>query len=118
MVSVVATFLSFWLLGRVNRRPHMLVGQAGALFAHLLIGTFAILLPQSTLKALFILLSTITFLIFQQGAISPICWLVLSVSRSFVEFQKLNNNLFLKYTTNFESYFYIKNRIFIGFWII
>jgi major inositol transporter-like SP family MFS transporter len=79
----LATFLSIWLLGRVSRRPHMLAGQTGALCAHLAIGTLALVLThQGPVKALVIEVCTVTFLVFQQAAISPISWLILSV-RSF-----------------------------------
>ncbi|MFP3686245.1 MFS transporter, partial [Bacillus sp. SIMBA_026] len=41
-------------------------------------GTFSLVLPEGTGRGFVILALTITFLAFQQGAISPVTWLMLS----------------------------------------
>ena len=43
-----------------------------------LIGFFSLILPEGTTRGFVILALTVTFLAFQQGAISPVTWLMLS----------------------------------------
>jgi major inositol transporter-like SP family MFS transporter len=78
VISVLATFVGIWLLGRVNRRPMLMTGQIGTTFALLFIGVFTLVLPAGDGRAYAVLAMTVTFLAFQQGAISPVTWLMLS----------------------------------------
>ncbi|GEC03968.1 major myo-inositol transporter IolT [Streptomyces spinoverrucosus] len=78
VISVLATFVGIWLLGRVPRRPMLMTGQLGTTTALLLIGVFALTLPSGEIRAYAVLAMTVTFLAFQQGAISPVTWLMLS----------------------------------------
>lgn len=78
VISVLATFVGIWLLGRVGRRRMLITGQIGTTSALLLIGVFSLILPEGTGRGYVILALTITFLAFQQGAISPVTWLMLS----------------------------------------
>lgn len=78
VISVLATFVGIWLLGRVDRRPMLMSGQIGTAIALLLIGVFSLALPKGTGRAFAVLAMTVTFLAFQQGAISPVTWLMLS----------------------------------------
>ncbi|MFI0732652.1 sugar porter family MFS transporter [Streptomyces sp. NPDC021225] len=78
VISVLATFVGIWLLGRVDRRPMLMTGQLGTTAALLLIGVFSLVLPAGDGRAYAVLAMTITFLAFQQGAISPVTWLMLS----------------------------------------
>ncbi|QLH25707.1 sugar porter family MFS transporter [Streptomyces sp. Rer75] len=78
VISVLATFVGIWLLGRVDRRPMLMTGQLGTTCALLLIGVFSLVLPEGTIRAFAVLAMTVTFLAFQQGAISPVTWLMLS----------------------------------------
>ncbi|MFJ9180547.1 sugar porter family MFS transporter [Streptomyces sp. NPDC102360] len=78
VISVLATFVGIWLLGRVPRRPMLLTGVAGTTTALLLIGVFSLILPEGPGRALAVLAMTVTFLAFQQGAVSPVTWLMLS----------------------------------------
>lgn len=78
VISVLATFLGIWLLGRVARRRLLITGQIGTTSALLLIGVFSMVLPEGTVRGFVILALTVTFLAFQQGAISPVTWLMLS----------------------------------------
>jgi major inositol transporter-like SP family MFS transporter len=77
-ISVVATFVGIWLLSRLDRRPMLTIGLCGTTSALLLIGVFSMVLPSGTPRAFVILTLTVTFLAFQQGAISPVTWLMLS----------------------------------------
>ncbi|MFF6952069.1 sugar porter family MFS transporter [Streptomyces iakyrus] len=78
VISVLATFVGIWLLGRVPRRPMLMTGQVGTTAALLLIGVFSLVLPSGDPRAFAVLAMTVTFLAFQQGAISPVTWLMLS----------------------------------------
>ncbi|WP_030897144.1 sugar porter family MFS transporter [Streptomyces sp. NRRL S-474] len=78
VISVLATFVGIWLLGRVPRRPMLMTGQIGTTAALLLIGIFSLVLPSGDPRAFAVLAMTVTFLAFQQGAISPVTWLMLS----------------------------------------
>jgi MFS transporter, SP family, major inositol transporter len=78
VISVLATFVGIWLLGRVPRRPMLMTGQMGTTAALLLIGVFSLVLPAGDGRAYAVLAMTVTFLAFQQGAISPVTWLMLS----------------------------------------
>ncbi|MFJ3672688.1 sugar porter family MFS transporter [Streptomyces sp. NPDC090106] len=78
VISVLATFVGIWLLGRVARRPMLMTGQIGTTAALLMIGVFSLLLPAGDGRAYAVLAMTVTFLAFQQGAISPVTWLMLS----------------------------------------
>ncbi len=78
VISVLATFVGIWLLGRVARRPMLMTGQIGTTAALLLIGIFSLVLPAGDGRAYAVLAMTVTFLAFQQGAISPVTWLMLS----------------------------------------
>lgn len=78
LISVLATFVGIWLLGKVGRRPMLLTGLIGTTTALLLIGIFSTVLEGSTALPYVVLSLTVTFLAFQQGAISPVTWLMLS----------------------------------------
>ncbi|AEP89705.1 myo-inositol transporter IolT [Bacillus subtilis] len=78
VISVLATFVGIWLLGRVGRRPMLMTGLIGTTTALLLIGIFSLVLEGSPALPYVVLSLTVTFLAFQQGAISPVTWLMLS----------------------------------------
>lgn len=78
VISVLATFVGIWLLGKIGRRPMLIIGLAGTTVALTLIGIFSVLLEGSTALPFTVLSMTVTFLAFQQGFISPVTWLMLS----------------------------------------
>ncbi|GAA4102354.1 sugar porter family MFS transporter [Actinomadura miaoliensis] len=78
VISVLATFVGIYLLGKVDRRPMLLVGQLGTTACLVLIGVFSLTLPEGQGRAYVVLAMTVTFLAFQQGAISPVTWLMLA----------------------------------------
>ncbi|TWT14584.1 sugar porter family MFS transporter [Planomicrobium sp. CPCC 101079] len=77
-ISVLATFAGIWLLGRIGRRPLLIGGLIGTTSTLLLIGICSNVLEGSAFLPYVVLSLTVTFLAFQQGAISPVTWLVLS----------------------------------------
>lgn len=78
VISVLATFVGIALLGKVGRRPMLITGLIGTTSSLLLIGIFSTTLNNSSILPYSVLLMTITFLAFQQGAISPVTWLMLA----------------------------------------
>ncbi|MFP7223929.1 sugar porter family MFS transporter [Priestia filamentosa] len=78
VISVLATFVGIWLLGKVGRRPMLLAGLIGTTSSLLLIGVFSSVLQGSVALPYVVLTLTVTFLAFQQGTISPVTWLMLS----------------------------------------
>lgn len=78
VISVLATFVGIWLLGRVGCRPLLIGGLLGTTSSLLLIGIFSQVLGEASLLPYVVLTLTVTFLAFQQGAVSPVTWLILS----------------------------------------
>ncbi|MBT2657360.1 sugar porter family MFS transporter [Bacillus sp. ISL-18] len=78
VISVLATFVGIWLLGKVGRRSMMLWGLTGTTTVLLLIGVFSSLLKGNTSLPYVILSLTVTFLAIMQGAIGPVLWVSLS----------------------------------------
>ncbi|MBF4993403.1 sugar porter family MFS transporter [Arthrobacter gandavensis] len=78
VVSVAAALLGIWLLGRVARRPMLITGLLGTTITLALIGTASILMPEGTARGFTVLSLTVLFLAFQQGAVSPVTWLMLA----------------------------------------
>lgn len=77
-ISVLATFVGMWLLGKVDHRPTLLIGLTGTSISLLMIGIFSLTLHGTALLPFLVLGMTVTFLAFQQGAIAPVTWLMLS----------------------------------------
>ncbi|KRK41029.1 sugar porter family MFS transporter [Loigolactobacillus bifermentans] len=78
IVSVVATLVGMSLMNRVNRRKMLTVGIIGTTFSLLLIVVISATLNTSPLLPFFVIFSTMLFLGFFQGCISPLVWLLLS----------------------------------------
>ncbi|MFE4470806.1 sugar porter family MFS transporter [Leifsonia sp. NPDC056824] len=78
VISVLATFVGIALLGKVGRRPLLIVGLIGTTTSLLLVGGASALLAGSPALPFVVLSLTVTFLAFQQGAVSPVTWLMLA----------------------------------------
>ncbi|KKI91808.1 major facilitator transporter [Bacillus sp. SA1-12] len=78
VISVLAAATGIWLLGKVGRRPMLITGLAGTTTSLLLIAIFSSMLEGSVVLPYIVLSLTVTFLAFQQAAISPVTWLMLS----------------------------------------
>ncbi|MDR7246196.1 sugar porter family MFS transporter [Priestia megaterium] len=78
VISVLATIVGIWLLGKVGRRPMMLTGLTGTTVTLLLIGILSFVVGSSTVLPYVMLALTVTFLAFMQGAIGPVLWVSLS----------------------------------------
>ncbi|MER5185368.1 sugar porter family MFS transporter [Streptomyces sp. NPDC002896] len=78
VVAVIAVSTGMWLLGRFGRRPMLLTGQVGVTVSLVLIALCFLLLPESTARSYLVLASMLTFLLFMQGCIATVFWLMLS----------------------------------------
>ncbi|WP_158783393.1 sugar porter family MFS transporter [Pantoea sp. BAV 3049] len=84
VISVIMTFVGIMLLSRFGRRPLLLVGQIGCTCTLLTIGLLTWLMPETVnghpdvLRSYLVLAGMLVFLCFQQGALSPVTWLLLS----------------------------------------
>jgi major inositol transporter-like SP family MFS transporter len=78
VISVLATLVGIWLLGKIGRRPMMLTGLTGTTITLLLIGILSFMVESSTVLPYVMLTLTATFLAFMQGAIGPVLWVSLS----------------------------------------
>jgi major inositol transporter-like SP family MFS transporter len=77
-ISVIAVFFGIWLLGRVGRRPMLLIGLSGTTTTLLLIAIFSLTLKGSAALPFVVLALTVVFLAFMQGFIGPVTWLILA----------------------------------------
>lgn len=85
VISVVMTLVGIWLIGFIGRRPLVLVGQMGCTCCLFFIAGICYFLPEVTsvgepnlMRSYLVLLGMLMFLCFQQGALSPVTWLLLS----------------------------------------
>ncbi|MBK0090269.1 sugar porter family MFS transporter [Erwinia sp. S59] len=84
VISVLMTFVGIWLLGRIGRRTMTMLGQFGCTACLVFIGAVSYFMPETVngqpdvLRSYMALLGMLMFLSFQQGALSPVTWLLLS----------------------------------------
>ncbi len=84
VISVLMTFVGIWLLGRIGRRTMTMIGQFGCTACLVFIGAVSYFMPETVngqpdvLRSYMVLLGMLMFLSFQQGALSPVTWLLLS----------------------------------------
>ena len=78
LISVAATFVSFWAIKRAGRRKILMTGQLGAICALAGIGFCSMTFAGTSFLPYIVLSLTVCFLFFQQGAISPVTWLLMS----------------------------------------
>ena len=65
-------------MNKIDRRTLLLGGFALTTTFHLLVGLSALLLPDGTAKAWFVLVFVVLFVFFMQATIGPLVWLLLS----------------------------------------
>ncbi|MCD2188968.1 sugar porter family MFS transporter [Actinomycetospora soli] len=78
LFSVLGITVGILLINRIDRRTMLLGGFALTTTFHLLVGLSALLLPDGTAKAYFILVFVVLFVFCMQGTIGPLVWLILS----------------------------------------
>ncbi|MDU6432009.1 MAG: sugar porter family MFS transporter [Pantoea sp.] len=83
-ISVVMTLVGIWLLGKMGRRAMTMLGQFGCTACLVFIGVVTFFMPETVngqpdmWRSYMVLLGMLMFLSFQQGALSPVTWLLLS----------------------------------------
>lgn len=77
-ISVIATLVAFRLLSKFARRSMLMGGQVGIIVCLLGIGFFSNVFAGSEILPYIILSLTVSFLAFMQGAVAPVCWVILS----------------------------------------
>lgn len=78
LVSAVATYVGMHLMNRVNRRKMLLTGITGTGLSLMTIALVSTFLSQSPLLPYLVILTTMIFLGFFQGCVSPTTWLLMS----------------------------------------
>lgn len=78
LISVIAVIIGIWLVGRVNRRPILMIGLSGTTTALLFIAIFSIVFDGSAALPYIVLSLTVLFLAFMQGCVGPVTWLVIA----------------------------------------
>ncbi|QNF30987.1 sugar porter family MFS transporter [Metabacillus sp. KUDC1714] len=78
VISVIAVIFGIWLIGKVNRRPMLIIGLCGTTTALLLIAIFSMVLDGSAVLPYIVLSLTVLFLAFMQGCVGPVTWLVIA----------------------------------------
>jgi major inositol transporter-like SP family MFS transporter len=102
VVSVIAAFIGIWLLGKVGRRPMLLTGLIGTSTTLALIGVASFVLPEGPVRGFTVLSMTVLFLAFQQGAVSPVTWLMLAeIFPQRVRGMGIGLSVFVQWMANF-----------------
>lgn len=78
LVSTIATYIGMTLMNRVNRRKMLLVGITGTGSALLAIAVISRMFANSAILPFLVIITTMIFLGFFQGCISPTTWLLMS----------------------------------------
>lgn len=78
VVSVIATLLGIWAIGRARRRTLLLIGLVIVVLAQLALGSVLLWLPQDLTQSYLALACILVFLLFMQMCIAPVYWLLMS----------------------------------------
>ncbi|MBY6411050.1 sugar porter family MFS transporter [Rhodococcus sp. BP-252] len=78
LFSVLGVSVGIYLMNKIDRRKMLIAGFALTTTFHLLVGLSALLLPDGTVKAYFILVFVVLFVFSMQGTIGPLVWLMLA----------------------------------------
>lgn len=78
VVSVIATLLGIWAIGRYGRRHLLMTGLAVVVLMQAMLGCVLQFLPQNLTQSYTALACILVFLLFMQMCISPVYWLLMS----------------------------------------
>ncbi|TBU90930.1 sugar porter family MFS transporter [Phytopseudomonas dryadis] len=78
VVSVTATLIGMWLIGRMGRRPMLLMGLSVVVIAQIFLGIVMNFMPHSLTQSYLALSGILLFLFFMQMCIGPVYWLLMS----------------------------------------
>ncbi|TWD97502.1 major inositol transporter-like SP family MFS transporter [Neobacillus bataviensis] len=76
LISVISVVFGIWLIGKINRRPMLIIGLSGTTTCLFLIAIFSTVLKGTVALPYVVLSLTVLFLAFMQGFVGPITWLV------------------------------------------
>ncbi|MEV4730009.1 sugar porter family MFS transporter [Saccharopolyspora sp. NPDC049426] len=76
--SVIGVSVGLSMINKIKRRTMMLGGFTLTTTFHLLVGLSAMLIPEGSTKAWFILVFVVLFVFSMQATIGPLVWLILS----------------------------------------
>lgn len=78
VISVVATLVGMYYLGKVGRRKLFIMGLTMTTIAQCCIGILSMTLSDQPYYGYLILSMTVTFMAFQQGCSAPVTWILMS----------------------------------------
>lgn len=78
VVSVIATLLGIWAIGRYGRRPLLMTGLVMVILMQAALGCVLQWMPQNMTQSYTALGCILVFLLFMQMCVSPVYWLLMS----------------------------------------
>ena len=78
IVSVIATLLGIWAIGRYGRRHLLMTGLVIVIMMQAALGSVLMFMPQNLTQSYAALACILLFLLFMQMCISPVYWLLMS----------------------------------------
>lgn len=78
VVSVIATMIGIWLIGRHGRRPMLMTGLSGVIATQAALGAVLLWMPDGPLRSYAALACILCFLLCMQMLIAPVYWLLMS----------------------------------------
>ncbi|HEX8594506.1 MAG TPA: sugar porter family MFS transporter [Pseudomonas sp.] len=78
VVSVIATLLGIWAIGRFGRRHLLMTGLVMVIAAQIALGCVLTFMPQNLTQSYAALACILLFLLFMQMCIAPVYWLLMS----------------------------------------
>lgn len=78
VVSVVATMIGIWLIGRHGRRPMLMTGLSGVIATQAALGAVLLWMPDGIMRSYAALGCILCFLLCMQMLIAPVYWLLMS----------------------------------------
>lgn len=78
IVSVIATLLGIWAIGRYGRRHLLMTGLVIVIMMQAALGCVLMFMPQNLTQSYAALACILVFLLFMQMCISPVYWLLMS----------------------------------------
>ena len=78
VVSVIATLLGIWAIGRYGRRHLLMTGLVAVILMQAALGCVLLFMPQNLVQSYTALACILVFLLFMQMCIAPVYWLLMS----------------------------------------
>jgi len=78
VVSVIATMIGIWLIGKHGRRPMLMTGLSGVIATQAALGAVLMWMPDGIMRSYAALGCILCFLLCMQMLIAPVYWLLMS----------------------------------------